>query len=163
MKLVPEYSKILTTACDKFDFDQDIDLEKITAEMLKFMFSNGGVGLACPQVDLPYNFFVIYEKPYLIINPDIVDFSDEKTKSKEGCLSFPGLLLPVERSNTILLTYQNIKGEYITERFTDLLAKIIQHETDHLNGITFRQRVSKLTLAMAEKKRQKLLKEIKYE
>lgn len=159
MKLVPGNDKILTTPCSLYEFTDQDDLEKTTAEMLKFMHEKNGVGLAAPQVGLSHRMFVIYKEPYLIINPDIIEYSDDKSKMREGCLSFPGLFLPIERANSIILTYQNIKGEFITDRFTGMMARIIQHETDHVNGIVFQNRTSKLSLVMADKKRKKLIKE----
>lgn len=159
MKLIQETDKLLQQKCPQFTFDNTVDLEELAALMLKFMADKRGLGLAAPQVGLLYNLFVMYEKPYLMVNPDIIQLSEDIEKLSEGCLSFSGLILPIERSKSIVVTYQNIKGEFITEEFSGLTARIIQHEVDHLNGITIRQRVSKLTYDIADRKRKKAIKE----
>lgn len=157
LSLVKETDEILITPCKIFDFNSGVDLEEIAADLLKLMFEKRGVGLAAPQVGLNYKICVLKELPHLLVNPELISVSEETTKEHEGCLSFPNLILPVERHNSILLTFQNIKGEYITEHFSGFTARVIQHELDHLNGITFKDRVSKLVLKMAEKKRKKII------
>lgn len=155
MKLIAETDDRLNTACDLFKYDDDVSLPQLVADMLAFMTNHKGVGLAAVQLGLPYNFFVTGFEPYLFINPDIIEKSENTYKSTEGCLSFPGLFLPISRNEEILLTYQDIDGKFCTNRFNEMKAKVIQHEIDHLQGITFNHRVSKLVLQMAEKKRQK--------
>lgn len=155
MKLISEHDDRLKTACDLFDFNNEVNLKELTADMLELMYKYKGIGLAAVQVGLPYNLFITSFEPYLFINPNIIETGINSSKSTEGCLSFPGLFLPVIRKTEIILTYQDIEGKFYTNRFEDLKAKVIQHEIDHLCGITFTERVSKLVLAMAEKKRQK--------
>ena len=153
MKLVSEDNKLLKTKCREYEFGNSDKLEELVAILLKFMYDKNGIGLAAPQVGLDYRIIVLKEKPFLMINPDIISVSKEKTKETEACLSFPNLFLNVERYNTIVVTYQNIRGEYITEEYEGFIARVIQHEIDHINGITFRDRVSKLALDIAERKR----------
>lgn len=155
LKLVKETDSILTTKCKLFNFNSTIDLEELISDLLKLMYDTGGIGLAAPQVGLDYRIFVLKTVPYVMINPELISVSEETSKEKEGCLSFPKLVLPIERHNSIVVTFQNLKGEYITEHFDGLTARVIQHELDHLNGITFKSRVSKLVLNIAEKKRKK--------
>lgn len=157
MNLIPETDQRLTTPCELFEFNDTIDLKELSADLLQFMMTHRGIGLAAVQVGLPHNLFVTAFEPYLFINPSIVTFSVDESKGIEGCLSFPGLVLPVYRKNQITVSYQNIRNELITQNFNGTEAKVIQHEMDHLAGITFKSRVSKLVLSMAEKKKQKFL------
>jgi len=157
MKLIAETDERLKTACDPFDYNTGVDLKQLSTGMLELMMKFGGIGLAANQVGLPYNLFMTNFEPYLFVNPDIIDTGKDETKSVEGCLSFPDLFLPVYRKTEILLTYQDINGKFHTGKFGGIEAKVIQHECDHLHGITFKDRVSKLVLVMAEKKRKKFL------
>ena len=108
-----------------------------------------GVGLAAPQIGLPLRIFVT--KPTekndirVFINPEIIDIGTmEKTKENgklEGCLSIPKIWGDVDRASKLTLRYQDETGTEHTETITGFLATIIQHETDHVNGILFTQRV----------------------
>ncbi|MEA3500496.1 MAG: peptide deformylase, partial [Candidatus Marinimicrobia bacterium] len=82
------------------------------------------------------------ENDLIIINPKIIEYSDEKTFEEEGCLSIPGITEKVTRSKHIVLKYQDLNLETITKEFVDLPARVIQHETDHLNGVFFTDRLS---------------------
>ena len=74
----------------------------------------------------------------------LVSADEEQELGQEGCLSFPGLLLQISRPKIIMVRYQNNKGEFLLSRLTGLEARCFQHELDHLDGITFNKRVSKL-------------------
>lgn len=111
-----------------------------------------GVGLAAPQIGEPYCVFLTRpseKSPIRIfINPEIIKRSDEVTdgvpereNKLEGCLSIPKIWGKVKRARTLTLRYQDEKGEKHEEEFSGFLATIIQHETDHVNGILFTQRV----------------------
>jgi len=125
-------------------------VEKITKEifdlaesMIKTMFDNDGIGLAANQVGVLWNLFVVNLKPLddqpepaVIINPKIIK-QEELTEDEEGCLSFPGLFLHIPRYKRLLLHYQNLYNENIVIEADGLVARAIQHEYDHLNGILF--------------------------
>lgn len=111
-----------------------------------------GVGLAAPQIGVSERIFITKPTPKTairaFINPVILKRSETMTdgipdreKKMEGCLSIPGLWGKVRRSSTLTLRYQDPKGTTHKETFTGFLATIIQHETDHVNGILFTQRV----------------------
>lgn len=111
-----------------------------------------GVGLAAPQIGEPYRLFIIrpHEKDPItvFINPEIIklseDFTDgvpERDQKLEGCLSIPRIWGKVARAKSVTLTYQDEKGLTHTNEFTGFPATIIQHETDHINGILFTYRV----------------------
>jgi peptide deformylase len=133
------------------------DLIETCNRLLATMNHYGGVGLAAPQCGLPWRLFVA-AGGMVCINPKIITASIETTREKEGCLSFPGLYLPITRSRTIEVEYHNEFGVLKHETFTGATAKIFQHETDHLNGIVFTSLVGNLTLQMAKKKKQKMFK-----
>lgn len=116
-------------------------LKSEAQEMIKIMKESEGVGLAANQVGLDKRIFVmqcIQEKePYIFINPEIIEESEELTPYQEGCLSFPSLYIELDRSKSVKLKWINIKGEEKIEEFTGLEAVCVQHELDHLNGIVF--------------------------
>jgi peptide deformylase len=111
-----------------------------------------GVGLAGPQAGFGYRIFItkpsVKDPIRVFINPKILDVSQkttddtEKPENKlEGCLSVPDIWGKVTRHHEVTLSYQDEKGEKHTETFSDFFATIIQHETDHVNGILFTQRI----------------------
>lgn len=131
VELIKYPHPILTTKLPLIEHVTDehwIIAEQMTAIQRKY----GGVGLAANQVGYPFQMFVIGDRAF--INPFIMMMSKAKTES-EGCLSMPGIFQPKTRWTSIKLRYLNLNGETITERFTNLQARIVQHEVDHLNGI----------------------------
>ena len=141
--------------------DEDMDnVVKLAEQMHTLMIQNNGIGLAAPQVGIDKSFFIIGDKTRykLAVNPKIIETSKEQTLMTEGCLSFPGLFLKVLRPLNCVVEYVNNKGETVNEKLEGMMSRVFQHETDHLNGITFDTLVSKLKLDMAVKKRDKRLK-----
>ncbi|MEO0136658.1 MAG: peptide deformylase [candidate division WOR-3 bacterium] len=125
-------------------------VEKITHEifelaegMIKTMLKNNGVGLAANQVGALWRLFVVNLKPFedtpepaVIINPKILK-KEGVIEEEEGCLSFPGLYLHIPRAKKLLLHYQNLFNERVVMEAEGFLARAIQHESDHLDGILF--------------------------
>ncbi len=125
-------------------------VEKITKEiynlaesMIETMLNNDGVGLAANQVGALWSLFVVNLKPQddkpeplVIINPKIIKI-EELVEDEEGCLSFPGLFLQIPRYKRLILHYQNLFNEKIVIEADGLVARAIQHENDHLNGVLF--------------------------
>jgi peptide deformylase len=135
------------------------DIEKFEHDMLKLMQDERGLGLAANQIGITKRFFAIghesfdtFEKNAIIWNPLIKTFSEEKVIDVEGCLSFKNIWLNVERPKTVEVQYETTQGETKTARLDGMESKCFQHEFDHLNGITFNKRVSKLRWDMAKKK-----------
>lgn len=120
-------------------FDQM--LKKEASEMINLMKQSEGVGLAANQVGLDKQIFVMQctqdKEPYVFINPEIIEASQDNTPYQEGCLSFPNLYIELERSKQVRLKWQDIDGLEKTEEFSGLEAVCVQHELDHLNGIVF--------------------------
>ncbi|HDN59661.1 MAG: peptide deformylase [Candidatus Neomarinimicrobiota bacterium] len=146
------------------------DFEKIIREMFNTMYDNSGIGLSANQVGLDMSFFItdisVHDPHFsrrVFINPEIVAAEGE-SEMEEGCLSIPGIRSTVIRPEKIVLRYMTPEGDLKEERFTDLMARVIQHETDHLNGIYFIDRISPLKRSFLSPKLKKLkeqaLKEI---
>jgi peptide deformylase len=133
----------------------DKKLQAMIADMKKILLSAQkpkGVGLAGPQAGYPYRIFLT--KPAekkdirVFINPHIITLSEEMTdgvpereNKLEGCLSIPDVWGKVKRHHSLTLRYLDITGKTIKEEFSGFMATIIQHETDHINGILFTSRV----------------------
>jgi len=122
----------------------DAKTRKLIKQMTKAITKENGVGLAAPQVGHNIRLVLIRlnsgkENEVLIplVNPEITHFSKEKEWAEEGCLSLPSLWGQVERSKHITLKFQNQKGDSLTLKLDNLNARIVQHETDHLDGILF--------------------------
>jgi len=146
-----------------------VELDKHMDSMLVKMFELNGVGLAGVQVGDHRRILVIDagSGPVKIVNPEILEPSEEKVTYTEGCLSLPGLRLDVERSKYVKLKYFTPFGEAKEGVFPDIHAAIIQHEIDHLNGKTLLDKASwikrdRYTKKLKKKKRmhKRLLKEM---
>ena len=134
------------------------DLEKFQHDYIKLMLDENGLGLAANQVGITKRFFAIghetfdtFKKHAIIWNPKVIKFSEEKVIDVEGCLSFKNIWLKVERPKTVEVQYDTTQGETKTARLDGMESKCFQHECDHLDGITFNKRVSKLRWQMANK------------
>jgi peptide deformylase len=123
--------------------DIDETIRKLGADMLETL-SGKGVGLAAPQVGLPLRVFVTDiegDKKRIFINPEIVLTSQEQVSFEEGCLSLPKLYLDVVRPELIKIQAWNEKGRPFTLELDGFLARVVQHEYDHLEGILFIDRL----------------------
>ena len=125
----------------------DAALRNTITEMFRLMYEAQGIGLAANQVDLPYRLFILNiheerlkEHEMVFINP-VISRPKDPDEKEEGCLSLPGVYAPVRRPASIHLTALNLAGEPIAGNFGGLLARAIQHETDHLDGILFIDRL----------------------
>jgi len=165
MKLVKAPDAWLQKKVQPFDFSA-LDAKAIEQEMIKMMQVEGGIGLSANQVALDAQIFVM--KPYLltnktpfaVINPTIEQVSVNTADEPEGCLSFPALIMNVKRPRGIVAKYLDTDGKECTIELYDIDARCFLHEYDHLQGIEFTDRVSKLRLQRAKKKRTTLRKKI---
>jgi peptide deformylase len=122
----------------------DNELRRIIAQMLELMYENRGLGLAGPQVALPFQVFVMNstgdagqrDHERVLINP-VINERKGVVEAEEGCLSFPGLFQKVRRARQVRYQAYDAQGQLIDEEISDLEARIVQHETDHLHGILF--------------------------
>ncbi len=139
----------------------DDSIRQLAKEMLQTMYSSHGIGLAAPQVAIHKQLIVIdcepdnpANPPLILINPKITRFSQELCVVEEGCLSIPGVYLDVTRPKIIEVSFKDEQGKPRKIQATDLLARVIQHEMDHLNGVMFVDRVDN-DLALTEKLQEK--------
>jgi peptide deformylase len=124
----------------------DKKIQSYIQEMLELMYQGKGLGLAGPQVALPFQIFVMnlnhetrdLERVY--INP-VISERKGSVEGEEGCLSFPGLYQKVRRAKTIRGQAYNLKGELVDQTFSELEARVWQHEVDHLHGELFIDKV----------------------
>ena len=127
----------------------DAEIRAVVGEMFERMVEVKGVGLAANQVDLPYRLFVVAlaEEPddeplqWVFINP-VISRPKGTDEAEEGCLSLPGLYAPVKRPAAITLSAYNLEGEEVNLELDGLFGRIVQHETDHLDGVLFIDRIS---------------------
>ncbi len=145
----------------------DKTIIQLVENMFSIMHTNvpQGIGLAAPQIGIPIALFVygLDDDEGVMINPKILE-KNGKEIGEEGCLSVPGVFGPVERAESIVVTALNIKGKKITARLSGLKARVVQHETDHLNGILFTDYIddaSKLNVEEGYELPEKLIERLK--
>ena len=142
----------------------DDELRAFIEQMKNDMYESDGVGLAAPQVGKSIRLTLVdatagEKEPYVLINPEIFYFSKEEEDFNEGCLSVPDITLNVRRPCVVSVRAQDESGnEYTLEEIGGLLARAIQHETDHLNGILFVDRASPVRRHLISGKLKKLAK-----
>jgi len=131
---------LVTPASLVVDFDKE--LRQLVEDLTQTMQAAPGAGLAAPQIGVPLRVFVwdIDDEIGHLINPSL-DLSDEMQEGEEGCLSFPDLVYETPRAFRAVAKGFNIHGEPIIVEGTELLARCLQHETDHLNGVLFIDRM----------------------
>jgi peptide deformylase len=146
----------------------DEGLRSLVRDMFETMYHEEGIGLAAPQVGVSQRVIVLDlrredhdDEPIALVNPRLTWKSTETAKQTEGCLSIPGLEEIVERPAKVRVEAHDPEGEPIEMEADDLLARALQHEIDHLDGILFIDRVSALKRRMLLKKWKKLEEEEK--
>jgi peptide deformylase len=161
-KLLAEDDPQLKTISEPFNFENPKYSNPISLaqSLIMSMRAYGGVGLSAIQIGMPVRVFCIgYENQnQVFFNPVIEEYSEEKDKIKEGCISYPFCFVVVERSKWIRISWQNEKGEKQQEVFSGYTARIIQHEYDHMDGITLPDKISNLTWKMVKEKSRGLYK-----
>ena len=163
MELIKAPDPWLEKIVEPFDFDTQ-DPVKPSGEMCSIMMAKNGLGLSANQVGLNAQIFVMkplehaeVTKPFAVINPVILETSNDTILAKEGCLSHIGLILNVRRPKELVAQFLDIDGKECILKFSGIDARCFAHEYDHLQGIEFTDRVSKLKLNMAKKKQKKLM------
>ncbi|QED23799.1 peptide deformylase [Candidatus Deianiraea vastatrix] len=154
LKLVLFPDPRLQQKCDAVRvFDENLKNE--IANMFDSMYHYKGIGLAACQVGIMKQIFIMditsneneksmVDKKYCFINPQIVKYSDQKSKYEEGCLSFPLQNAVIHRPESVLIKFQDENGTWHEKEAYGLAATCIQHEFDHLNGITMPDRVNSI-------------------
>lgn len=162
LKLVKTTDSVLLTAPEPFNFEGDIDAELFSNLLIDRMLELGGIGLSANQVGVSKRVFVMGNEDVqtAVFNPEIIETSKETVSLDEGCLSFPGIYVKVNRPAKIKARFQNVKGELVEQEFQGLTARIFQHEYDHMLGKTMQDQVSKLKWDLATKRVVKRTKKI---
>ena len=134
-------SRLRQTSVEVRAFDQE--LRQLVADMTETMVAADGAGLAAIQVGAPLRLFIVDGEvagdaegspPRVFVNPTIVEISSESQTGDEGCLSFPGVYVPVKRGLKARVRALDVEGKPFELEGAELLARALQHETDHLNG-----------------------------
>ena len=152
---------VLREECEKF---KKIDEEalKIANDMLLAMDKYKGIGLAGPQVGIRKKIFVIKmgadEEPLFFFNPEILEVTEEENVMEEGCLSLPGIWEKIIRPAKIKIRYTDKEGQERLEEMDGLLARVVQHENDHLNGTLFIDHLSLVKKRLLKKALNKIKK-----
>ena len=141
------------------------ELEQLVEDMFETMYASHGLGLAAPQIDIHKRLTVsdtsggeegVEPNKVVLINPEII-FKEGKQTGEEGCLSIPGFREEVRRAKRVKVRARNAKGEVIEADGEDLMARAMQHEIDHLNGILFLSHLSPLKREVIRRKIKKLI------
>ena len=143
MRIITLGNELLRQKAEKIEkFDEEII--SISKQMLEILIRDKGVGVAGPQIGVMKRIFVVHVQgdiERVFINPSILETSHKTEKMEEGCLSVPGVYATVIRSETIKVQAWNEKGRPFTLETSGLLARVIQHEYDHLEGVLFIDRL----------------------
>ena len=142
----------------------DDKLKTLVEEMFESMYAAQGIGLAAPQIGLSQRLTVIdvsFKKnpddKIVLINPEIIAREDEQYE-EEGCLSLPDIREKVKRAAKVKVRAQNVKGEWFEVEGEELLSRAFQHEIDHLDGVLFIDRLSRLKKDLVVRRIRKLIK-----
>ena len=140
------------------------ELAQLVEEMFDSMYAAEGIGLAAPQIGISKQITVIdvsfKERPedkLVLINPEVLD-REGKQVEEEGCLSLPDIRAKVERAAWVKVKAQNVRGEFFEVEGEELLARCILHEIDHLHGVLFIDRVSRLKRDLIQRRIRKMQK-----
>ncbi|GBE16924.1 peptide deformylase [bacterium BMS3Abin15] len=136
-------NKSLRRKSEKVKDVLDPEIQKLVKDMIATMKKNNGLGLAAPQVKKSLRLCVIEESGtvYVFVNPKITSTSRKRVIAEEGCLSFPGKFIPIRRPEKIKVRYLDEKGIKSKLKAEGILARAIQHEIDHLDGILMIDRI----------------------
>ena len=166
MKIVLGTNPILYKKSNRIE-KIDESVEKLAENMLNTMYLACGVGLAGIQVGVPQRIVVMdtessYDgekltpkNPIVMINPEVLELSKEMEEVEEGCLSFPGIFLKLQRPNWVKVKYTDLDGKEHTEKYSGLLGQCTQHEVEHLEGETLADSGSRLKKEVILKKLKK--------
>jgi peptide deformylase len=171
MELILGPHPLLKQSVEKFDLE-NMHPAPIVMDMIEIMKKEQGLGLSANQVGLPFQIFIMkttknkkYGDVTAVINPVIKGLSNEKQEGIEGCLSYPDLFLKVRRPISCIVEFETLTSDFknvihVEEKYDDIDARVFLHEYDHLHGIQYMNRVSKLKYNMAVKKREKLRRKV---
>ncbi len=169
MPIIQLGNPILRQLAKKVENISDRDVQQLIDDLIATAADANGVGISAPQVAQSYQIFIVAShpnsrypnapkmEPTAMINPEIINHSQELVKGWEGCLSIPGIRGLVPRYTEIEVTYTDRNGRLQKQVFTDFVARIFQHEIDHLNGISFLDRLENNLDIITEQEYQKIV------
>ena len=142
LKLVTLPAGNLRKPSEKIKFPLTADFPQLIKEMIRVCRKHEGIGLAAPQVGLNIRLIIVNLEeykvpPFPLINPEIKSSSFKKLEAEEGCLSVPGKFAKVKRAEKVDVRAQNLQGKAVEFKADGMLARVLQHEIDHINGILF--------------------------
>jgi peptide deformylase len=154
---------VLRGSAERIVYPLGHSIQTLVDEMMATMIDADGVGIAAPQLFEPVAAIIVASRPnprypnapelvpMVMINPELAWVSDEMEKGWEGCLSIPGLQGLVPRHQRVIVRYQRLSGEFREEEYSGFLARVIQHEFDHLQGKLFIDRLESSLDLFSEK------------
>lgn len=137
MEILSHPNPVLKERAENVEHFGDRELKSLVSAMARDMYDAPGIGLAATQVGRLTRVLVydVDDGLVALCNPEIVEFSEETEVAEEGCLSFPGIEVPVERATSVTCEAVDIDGESVRIEASGLLARVLQHEIDHLDGV----------------------------
>lgn len=168
LEIIQLGNPILRETAAPVEVVEDKSLQKLIKDLMQATVKHRGVGIAAPQVSQSLRLIIIAShptprypqapqmEPTAMINPRIISSGSEMAKSWEGCLSIPGIRGLVSRHTQIAVEYTDVKGKVCGQELTDFVARIFQHEYDHLDGMVFLDRVESTQEMITELEYQKL-------
>jgi peptide deformylase len=157
------------------EIDEKFPVKELVSDMFETMYQAHGVGLAAPQIGQAIRLFIVDASPFsenedmnpeeakklkgfkkVFINPIIIEEFGNEWAFEEGCLSIPGINADVVRKESLIIEYYNEKWELVEEEYSGLIARIIQHEYDHIEGVLFTDLVNPLKKKFLSKKLAKI-------
>lgn len=143
-------AKVLRTPTEEVTFPLSKEVKRLLIDMVETVKKANGIGLAAPQVGKNFNLAIIYLvdaglPAFPIINPKITDFGKKKVEIEEGCLSLPGVFGIVKRPQKITVKFQDAAGKFHTITDDGWLARVCQHEIDHLNSTLIADKLESIT------------------
>ena len=160
---------VLRERASEIEDIHDPGVQNFIDDLIATGINANGVGIAAPQVNIPKRIFIMSSSPNIrypnapvmeptaVINPEIISYSDETVKGWEGCLNIPGLRGLVPRHKAIRVKYVSRDGKNEETELSDFIARIFQHEYDHLNGVLFIDRLESNRDIITEREYMKLL------
>jgi len=157
-ELVDCNDPVLKEGTERFDFNNPpmnpVELYNLLGEVIQ---KTDALGVAAPQIGLPYRAFAIRSQEIIgCFNPIVTAYGNEQIYLEEGCLSYPNLFVKVKRPRVIRVRYTTPDGNIVTRRLDGMTSRVFQHELDHLDGIAFTSRANRFHLEAAKKQQKKI-------
>ena len=161
--LEPDHPLLLTALPEITAETEPESRQELLDNMVETMKHYGGIGLSANQCGIPVRMFVFGDNENYVpcFNPRIIEVSEKKIPIEEGCLTYPGLFVKIFRPESVTATFEDENRELHEETFTGLMARVVLHEMDHMDGIDFQTRAGKMALNIAKRKRQRGVRKLK--